>query len=201
MVLSTLKHDRERGFLDGQFLIAMPGMQDGNFARAVVYICAHSDAGAMGFIINRAQEISFTDVLLHLKLMEEADTIMLPQPTRDIPILAGGPVETGRGFVLHSDDFTSESSVPVSEDISLTATLDVIRAICDGRGPARATMLLGYAGWGPGQLEMEIAANGWLNCPSTDELIFDTALEEKYERALALLGVSPEMLSSEAGHA
>jgi Putative transcriptional regulator len=201
MVLSTLKHDRERGFLDGQFLIAMPGMQDGNFARAVVYICAHSDAGAMGFIINRAQEISFTDVLLHLKLMEEADTIMLPQPTRDIPILAGGPVETGRGFVLHSDDFSSESSVPVSEDISLTATLDVIRAICDGRGPARATMLLGYAGWGPGQLEMEIAANGWLNCPSTDELIFDTALEEKYERALALLGVSPEMLSSEAGHA
>jgi putative transcriptional regulator len=201
MVLSTLKEDRERGFLDGQFLIAMPGMQDGNFARSVVYVCAHSDAGAMGFVINRAQEISFTDVLLHLKLMEQSEAIMLPQPTRDIPILAGGPVETGRGFVLHSDDFKSESSIPVSDEISLTATLDIIRAICDGRGPARATMLLGYAGWGPGQLEMEIGANGWLNCPASDDLVFDTALDAKYERALALLGVSPEMLSTEAGHA
>jgi putative transcriptional regulator len=179
----------------------MPGMQDGNFARSVVYVCAHSDAGAMGFVINRAQEISFTDVLLHLKLMEQSEAIMLPQPTRDIPILAGGPVETGRGFVLHSDDFKSESSIPVSDEISLTATLDIIRAICDGRGPARATMLLGYAGWGPGQLEMEIGANGWLNCPASDDLVFDTALDAKYERALALLGVSPEMLSTEAGHA
>lgn len=201
MSFSTLADKSERGFLDGQFLIAMPGMQDSNFTRAVVYICAHSQAGAMGFIINRPQQISFTDVLLHLKLMDQADAIMLPVQTRDFPILSGGPVETGRGFVLHSDDFVSESSIPVSDDISLTATLDIIRAICDGRGPSRATMLLGYAGWGPGQLEIEIGNNGWLNCPASDELIFDRALEGKYERALALLGVSPEMLSSEAGHA
>ncbi|WP_117190716.1 YqgE/AlgH family protein [Rhizobium terrae] len=201
MVFSTLKDKRERGFLDGQFLIAMPGMRDGNFTRAVVYVCAHSPAGAMGFIINRSQQISFTDVLLHLKLMDQNEAIMLPGSTRDFPILSGGPVETGRGFVLHSDDFTSESSIPVSDDISLTATLDIIRAICDGRGPARATMLLGYAGWGPGQLEAEIVNNGWLNCPATEDLIFDRMLDGKYEKALALMGVSPEMLSSEAGHA
>jgi len=201
MAFSTLKDKRERGFLDGQFLIAMPGMQDDNFVRTVVYICAHSAAGAMGFIINRPQSISFTDVLLHLKLMDKTDAIMLPGETRNFPILSGGPVETGRGFVLHSDDFSSESSIPVSDDISLTATLDIIRAICDGRGPTRATMLLGYAGWGPGQLETEISSNGWLNCPANEELIFDRSLEGKYERALAILGVSPEMLSSEAGHA
>ena len=201
MALSSLKDTDERGFLDGQFLIAMPSMQDGNFARAVVYICAHSLAGAMGFIINRPQNISFTDVLLHLKLCDQTEAIILPDQTRDFPILSGGPVETGRGFVLHSDDFLSESSIPVSEEISLTATLDIVRAIGEGRGPARATMLLGYAGWGPGQLETEIVGNGWLTCPATEELIFDRVLEGKYERALALLGIAPEMLSSEAGHA
>lgn len=201
MAFSTLMDKRERGFLDGQFLIAMPGMQDDNFVRTVVYICAHSGAGAMGFIINRPQSISFTDVLLHLKLMDKTDAIMLPGETRDFPILSGGPVETGRGFVLHSDDFSSESSIPVSDDISLTATLDIVRAISNGRGPVKATMLLGYAGWGPGQLETEISNNGWLNCAANEELIFDRTLEGKYERALAILGVSPEMLSSDAGHA
>ncbi|MGN7292023.1 YqgE/AlgH family protein [Rhizobium sp. SAFR-030] len=201
MTFATLKDKRERGFLDGQFLIAMPGMQDGNFDRSVVYICAHSAAGAMGFIINRSQSISFTEVLLHLKLVEQPEAIMMDGATRDFPILNGGPVETGRGFVLHSDDFSSESSIPVSDDISLTATLDILRAICEGRGPKRATMLLGYAGWGPGQLESEIGSNGWLNCPACEELIFDRTLEDKYERALASMGVRPEMLSRETGHA
>jgi putative transcriptional regulator len=201
MTFATLKDKRERGFLDGQFLIAMPGMQDGNFDRSVVYICAHSAAGAMGFIINRSQSISFTEVLLHLKLVEQPQAIMMDGATRDFPILNGGPVETGRGFVLHSDDFSSESSIPVSDDISLTATLDILRAICEGRGPKRATMLLGYAGWGPGQLESEIGSNGWLNCPACEELIFDRTLEDKYDRALASMGVRPEMLSRETGHA
>lgn len=201
MALSILKDRQERGFLDGQFLIAMPGMQDGNFERTVVYVCAHSPAGAMGFIINRAQPISFPEILLHLKLVDQPEAIMLPSHTRDFPILGGGPVETGRGFVLHSDDYSSDSSIPVSDDISLTATLDIVRAIYDGRGPSRATMLLGYAGWGPGQLEAEVVANGWLNCPASEDLIFDTALEGKYDRALALLGVRPELLSREAGHA
>jgi putative transcriptional regulator len=201
MGFSALRDKRERGFLDGQFLIAMPGVQDGNFARSVVYICAHSSAGAMGFIVNRLQELSFSDVLLHLKLVEQQEAIMLPDKARQLPVLYGGPVETGRGFVLHSDDFTSESSIPVSDDISLTATLDILRAIAEGNGPARATMLLGYAGWGAGQLEAEMGNNGWLNCPAHDDIIFDPAVDTKYERALAIMGVSPEMLSTDAGHA
>ncbi|MCM2477787.1 YqgE/AlgH family protein [Rhizobium sp. CG5] len=201
MVFSTLTADRERGFLDGQFLIAMPGMADSNFHRSVIYVCAHSAAGAMGFIINRSQPVSFADVLQHLKLIDGQDAIMLPDHTRRFPIQCGGPVESGRGFVLHSDDYLSDSSIPVSDDISLTATLDIVRAISAGRGPRRATMMLGYAGWGAGQLEAEIAGNGWLNCPASEELIFDRSLDSKYERALALLGVSPAMLSMDAGHA
>jgi len=201
MGISSLKKDRERGFFDGQFLIAMPGMADNNFARAVVYICAHSAAGAMGFIVNRPQSVTFPDVLRHLNLADSDDLIVLPQRARDFPIQCGGPVESGRGFVLHSDDYLSDSSIPVSDEISLTATLDIVRAISDDRGPRRATMLLGYAGWGPGQLEFEIGNNGWLNCNGSDDLIFDRVLEGKYERALALLGVNPAMLSSEAGHA
>jgi putative transcriptional regulator len=201
MGLSALRDKRERGFLDGQFLIAMPGMQDGNFARTVVYICAHSAAGAMGFIINRLQDLSFPDVVEHLKLVDEPYREFLPEKARHFPVLYGGPVETGRGFVIHSDDYACESSIPVSDDISLTATLDILRAIAKGNGPARATMLLGYAGWGAGQLEAEIGNNGWLNCPSQEELIFDRMVDTKYERALASMGVTPEMLSTEAGHA
>ena len=201
MAFSAIMDKKERGFLDGQFLIAMPNLKDGNFVRSVVYICAHSPAGAMGFITNRAQPVSFTELLLHLKMVDQSEAIMLPGATRDFPILSGGPVETGRGFVLHSDDYSSESSIPVSDDISLTATLDIVRAIYDGRGPRRATMMLGYAGWGAGQLEAEIGANAWLNCPASEELIFDRSLDAKYDRALALLGVRPEMLSTDAGHA
>ena len=201
MAMSVLKNRRERGFLDGQFLIAMPGMADSNFARTVVYICAHSDDGAMGFVINRPQQLSFSDVLLHLDLLGEDEVIRLPGSTLDFPIRCGGPVESGRGFVLHSDDYMSESSIPVSDDICLTATLDIVRAISRGRGPQKGLMMLGYAGWGAGQIENEIGANGWLSCPAQEELIFDTNLDSKYERALGLMGNSPAMLSAEAGHA
>lgn len=192
---------RERGFLDGQFLIAMPGVFDQNFARTVIYICAHSPAGAMGFILNRRQAITLPEILLHLNMIDQHDAIMLPQHMKDFPIQTGGPVDTGRGFVLHSDDYLTDSSIPVSEDICLTATLDILRAISDGGGPRRATMLLGYAGWAGGQLEAEIANNGWLHCAPSEELIFDRKLDDKYERALALMGISPAMLSNEAGHA
>ncbi|MFK0331481.1 YqgE/AlgH family protein [Rhizobium sp. NPDC090275] len=201
MSLSTLKNRRERGFFDGQFLIAMPGVSDSNFARTVIYVCAHSDAGAMGFIINRSQELSFTDVLMHLDMIKSDEAILMPPPSGDLSIQTGGPVESGRGFVLHSDDYLCDSSIPVSDDICMTATLDIIRAIAKGEGPKRATMLLGYAGWGAGQLEAEIASNGWLNCPANDALIFDPHLDDKYERALAGMGISAAMLSTEAGHA
>jgi putative transcriptional regulator len=198
--IHALKRNGERGFLDGQFLIAMPGMADSNFSRAVVYICAHSDEGAMGFVINQPQQLTFVDVLLHLKLIGNDDAIMLPDATREFLIQKGGPVESGRGFVLHSDDYLTQSSIPVSPDICLTATVDIVRAISRGRGPKRATMLLGYAGWGAGQLETEVSNNGWLTCPADENLIFDRGLDGKYNRALALMGVNPAMLSMEAGH-
>ncbi|KOF16664.1 hypothetical protein AC244_20515 [Ensifer adhaerens] len=201
MAIPMAQKKRERGFLDGQFLIAMPGMFDTNFARTVIFICAHSDDGAMGFILNRPQQLTFADVLMHLEILDEDEAIRLPAMTRDFQIQTGGPVETGRGFVLHSDDYLSDSSIPVSDDICLTATLDIVRAISRGEGPHRATMMLGYAGWGPGQLEAEITQNGWLTCPAHEELIFDKALGDKYDRALALMGVSPAMLSIDAGHA
>ncbi|KPF46966.1 YqgE/AlgH family protein [Rhizobium sp. G187] len=191
----------ERGFLDGHLLIAMPGVTSGDFARSVVYICAHSDAGAMGFIINRPQPVTFADLLLHLELIDRNDAIMLPDHARHFPIQCGGPVDQSRGFVLHSDDYLSDSSIPVSDDISLTATLDIVRAISDGRGPRHATMMLGYAGWGPGQLEQEIARNGWLHCAATEDLIFDRFLDDKYDRALAMMGINPAMLSMDVGHA
>jgi putative transcriptional regulator len=198
--LHTLKSKGERGFLDGQFLIAMPGMADGNFSRSVVYVCAHSAEGAMGFIINQSQQLSFVDILRHLKIVADEDAILLSDETRDFPIQKGGPVESGRGFVLHTDDYLSQSSIPVSDEICLTATVDIIRAMSRGRGPRKASLLLGYAGWGAGQIESEIANNGWLSCPADESLIFDSCLDNKYDRALALMGIHPAMLSMQAGH-
>lgn len=198
--ISALRKNRSRGFLDGHFLIAMPGMVDANFARSVVYICAHSDDGAMGFIINKTQGLTFSEVLTHLQLASTDDEVT-PDISNEIVIQMGGPVEMGRGFVLHSDDYTSRSSIPVSEDVSLTSTVDIVRAIYRGAGPRKAAMMLGYAGWGAGKLEVEIGRNGWLNCPADENLIFDQRLDDKYERALALMGVNPAMLSRQTGHA
>ena len=200
-MMATLHKTRERGMLDGQFLIAMPGMLDSNFSRTVVFICAHSSDGAMGFVLNRSQQLTFPEVLLHLELIDPDQAIRLPEATRDFQIQTGGPVETGRGFVLHSDDYLSESSIPINDEICMTATLDIIRAISRGKGPNKAMLMLGYVGWGPGQLESEIAANDWLTSPPNEELIFDRTLVDKYDRALALMGVAPAMLSPTAGHA
>jgi putative transcriptional regulator len=199
--LLTMKKKRQRGVLDGQFLIAMPSLLDNSFSKTVIFLCAHSDEGAMGFIINRTQSLSFLSILQHLKLVGEDDHFDVPGQARAMPIYAGGPVENGRGFVLHSDDFMSESSIPVTEDICLTVTLDVVKAMARGRGPRKAAMMLGYAGWSAGQLENEMAQNTWLHCRGTDNLIFDPVVDDKYERAMATMGVSPAMLSTQAGHA
>lgn len=198
--LSTLRSKRERGFLDGHFLIAMPGMDDTNFSRSVVYICAHTHEGAMGFIINKPQSLTFDEVLVHLHLTDELDGPS-PMTRPQVTIHLGGPVEAGRSFVLHSDDYMSQSSIPVSEDISLTSTVDIVRAIHEGMGPRKSALMLGYAGWRAGQLEAEIACNGWLNCPADESLIFDERLGAKYDRALALMGINPASLSVQAGHA
>lgn len=193
----------ERSYLDGQFLIAMPSMQDDRFARSVIYLCAHSDEGAMGIVVNQAvPQIDFADLLVQLDIIAEGPEIRLPRAASRMIVQRGGPVETGRGFVLHSADyFVENSTLPIDDNICLTATLDVLKAIASGAGPENAMLALGYAGWGAGQLEQEIQANGWLSLEGDTDLIFDTDLDGKYGRALSLLGIEPAMLSTEAGHA
>lgn len=192
-----------RGYLDGHFLISMPGMQDSRFARTVVYVCAHSSEGAMGIMINQlAPQITFRDLLVQLDIIPEGPEIRLPGPAGRMQVHRGGPVETGRGFVLHSADyFIENSTLPIDEHICLTATLEILKAIAVGSGPQNAMLALGYAGWAPGQLETEIQANGWLNCTARPDLIFDPDLDSIYDRALAMIGIDPGRLSSEAGHA
>jgi putative transcriptional regulator len=194
---------RSGGFLDGQLLIAMPSMADKRFARSVVYVCAHSGDGAMGIVINKlANEVSFRDLLVQLEIVEARNEPDLPGGVDAIRVHRGGPVETGRGFVLHSADFFIENATLAIEDgICLTATLEILRAISEGRGPDRALLALGYAGWAPGQLEFEIQANGWLHSKADRGLLFDADIDGKYDRALAKIGVEPAMLSTDAGHA
>src|SRR5919206_273445 len=180
-----------RGFLDGQMLIASPGMQDERFSRTLIYMCAHSSEGAMGIVVNQpAANISFPDLLVQLEVIPAADLIQLPRRAGTVKVLKGGPVETGRGFVLHSADFFIEdSTLPIDEGICLTATLDILKAIARGDGPASALLALGYAGWAPGQLESEIQENGWLHCSADPELIFGPDTDGKYERALKKIGI------------
>ncbi|MCT8998657.1 YqgE/AlgH family protein [Chelativorans intermedius] len=190
-----------QGTLQNHFLIAMPGMRDERFARSVIYLCAHSEDGAMGLIINRTQQLGFTDVLVELGLLDRSQSIRLPARARQMPVRNGGPVDRSRGFVLHSGDYMVDSSMPVSEQVCLTATMDILRAISVGKGPRHALMALGYSGWGAGQLEMEIAENGWLACPATPELLFEHDIETLYDRILASIGVDLAHLSTVAGHA
>jgi len=193
----------DRGYLDGQILIAMPVVEDERFARSVIYICAHSPEGAMGIVLNRpAGSIDFPDLLVQLDIIEKPEQIVLPSHAETMKVMKGGPVETGRGFVLHSSDFfIKNATLPIDEGICLTATLDILKAIAKGQGPRKAILALGYAGWAPGQLESEIQENGWLHCPADPDLIFGNDVDEKYHRALQKLGIDLAMLSSEAGHA
>ncbi len=197
------KHTRPQGFLDGQLLIAMPSMADKRFARSVVYLCAHSGDGAMGIVINKlASEVSFRDLLVQLDIVQAGNEPDLPGGVDNVRVHRGGPVETGRGFVLHSSDFfLDNATLPIDEGVCLTATLEILRAISDGRGPDRALLALGYAGWRPGQLEFEIQSNGWLHSQADSDILFDDDIDAKYDRALAKIGIEPAMLSDEAGHA
>ena len=181
----------------------MPSMGDPRFSRSVIYLCAHSSEGAMGIIINhRAPNISFTELLEQLHIVPTEDRISLPPSLSAMAVHLGGPVETGRGFVLHSADyFKAESTLPIDESMCLTATIDILRDIAKGSGPNRALLALGYAGWAPGQLEDEIQSNGWLNCPANPELVFDPEVDLKYNKALGVLGVDPIRLVNDSGHA
>lgn len=191
------------GFLDGQLLVAMPSMSDPRFDRSVIYVCAHSSEGAMGIIVNqRASHISFLELLDQLEIIPEDQRIAVPANVRAMDVHVGGPVETGRGFVLHSSDyFATDSTLPIDDGVCLTATIDILKAIAKGAGPNRALLALGYAGWAPGQLESEIQNNGWLHCRADDELLFEETLEDKYTHALKKIGIDPGYLVSDAGHA
>jgi putative transcriptional regulator len=193
--MATLSQNMDAGYMTGQLLIAMPQMEDSRFARSLIYVCAHTAEGAMGLVINRAVDnVTFPDLLRQLNIMPG-------QPSPPDPILFGGPVETGRGFVLHSSDYVRDATLLVDHEVGLTATLDILKDIAAGHGPRRSLLMLGYAGWGPGQLDAEIQANGWLNTAGDEALIFDHDLETKWDKALAKLGVALSTLSVEAGHA
>ncbi len=182
-------------YLTGQLLIAMPGMSDPRFSKTVVYICAHNADGAMGLVVNRAIDtLSFPDLLEQL----EIDAVGDETP---IEVLFGGPVESARGFVLHSPDYVQDATLVVDEHIALTATTDILKAIAGGGGPHNRILALGYAGWGPGQLDSEIMSNGWLHVDADDDLVFGHDLERKWEQAIQKIGIDPRMLSGEAGHA
>lgn len=191
------------GYLDGRLLIAMPVMGDSRFERSVIYLCAHSAEGAMGIIVNHpAGSVDFPELLEQLGIVKKGEHIKLPQNAESMKVLAGGPVDTGRGFVLHSSDFYIEhATLRIDDGVCLTATVDILRAIANGSGPKHAILALGYAGWAPGQLETEIQSNGWLHCDADADLIFGDDVDEKYGRALRKIGIDPGMLSNEAGHA
>ncbi len=185
----------EEGLLTGQFLIAMPAMNTPHFAQTVIYICAHTPDGAMGIVFNRPlASPSFDD------LLEQLDVEPVP-PMRRIELFRGGPVDSARGFVLHTADWTSDGSLRVGSQMALTASLDVLKAIADGGGPRHGLLALGYAGWGPGQLDQEMQDNAWLSAPASVDLLFDGNHDTKWRRAMALLKIDPLLLSGKAGHA
>lgn len=194
---------RSEGYLEGQMLIAMPTMGDQRFERTVIYMCAHSADGAWGIVINRrSRRLTFPGLLVQLDVIKEEEAIRLPESAADIDVLRGGPVERGRGFMLHSTDYAADKSTfLLGDNVAVTATVDILKAVARGEGPQQAVLALGYAGWAPGQLEQELQANGWLTCDADESFIFDHDQDAKYDRALRKIGIDPAMLSGQAGHA
>ena len=181
--------------LTNHFLIAMPGLQDPNFSRTVTFVCEHSEAGAMGIVINRPMEIQLGEVLLQLDIDVKARDV------NEIPVYLGGPVQTDRGFVIHDGDFSFDSTLTVTPNLSVTTSRDVLEAIANGSGPTNRLIALGYAGWGEGQLEQEMIANAWLSGPADPEVLFATPSAERWQSAAQRLGVDLNLLSGQAGHA
>lgn len=183
------------GYLGGQLLVAMPNMQDPRFSRSVVYLCAHTADGAMGLIVNKLiDSLSFPDLLRQLGIEPV-------EPSNQIHVHFGGPVEAARGFVLHSTDYVHDATMVVDDQFALTATIDVLKAIAKGSGPRRSLLALGYAGWAPGQLDQEIQSNGWLIAPADADLVFDAETTKVWQRVISRLGIDVSKLSSTAGHA
>ncbi|MFP6759772.1 MAG: YqgE/AlgH family protein [Alphaproteobacteria bacterium] len=189
--------ETQDGYLSGQLLIAMPQMTDPRFEHSVVYMCAHNADGAMGLVVNKLVDaMSFTELLRQMELEIESDNL-----DDRIQVHFGGPVESARGFVLHTTDYVSEATMRVDDTFSMTATIDVLRSIARGSGPSQAIFTLGYAGWAPGQLDTEIQSNGWLNVAADQDLVFGREHDIKWTQAVAKVGVDPSFLSSEAGDA
>lgn len=182
------------GSLRDHFLIAMPGLNDSSFAHTVTYICEHSEKGAMGVVINTATPMLLKEIFSQMDLNDLSDQ-------GNQIVMSGGPVQPERGFVLHSNDAKWQSTLEISADISLTASRDIITALAEGRGPKQCLVALGYAGWGEGQLEAEIAANSWLTVPADKDIIFNTPLQERWTSAAQTLGIDVNLISSTAGHA
>lgn len=184
-----------QGFMTGHLLAAMPQMGDARFNHSVIYVCVHNEEGAMGLVINRlVHTLTFPDMLLQLGIEPRGKL-----PT--IQVHSGGPMETGRGFVLHSTDYQDEGTMQIDDQIGLTATIDILRNIAQGRGPQRRLLALGYAVWAPGQLDSEIQNNSWLTVPMDETLLFDEQFDDKWQRSLQKIGVAPDMLSGQFGHA
>jgi len=184
--------------LRNQFLIAMPHMEDPNFAHTVTYICEHSEEGAMGIVINLISNLSMSDIFDELKIASAGT----PPTILEQPIMQGGPVQPERGFILHSKTEQQWlASTPITDSLSLTCSPDILEAIAAGEGPEHWQVALGYAGWGAGQLEQEIAENTWLNCPASEHILFNTPVEQRANAAAAVLGIDLNLISSQAGHA
>ena len=185
--------------LTNQFLIAMPGMGDDTFAGAVVYLCEHNESGALGLVINKPIDITLKN------LFEKVELSLDASPLAAQPVFFGGPVQTERGFVLHEpvagEESRYSSTLRIPGGLAMTTSKDVLEALAHGGGPKRLLVTLGYSGWGAGQLEDEIGRNGWLTVDAVPDVIFDTPVAQRYDRALALLGIDPRMLSQDAGHA
>ncbi|ROQ21460.1 putative transcriptional regulator [Marinimicrobium koreense] len=182
------------GSLRDHFLIAMPGMLDRNFAHSITYICEHSDEGAMGLVLNNAMPLTLGDIFSQLELGDE-------QRLGDRTVLAGGPVQVERGFVVHNDTSRWQSTLSVADDVSLSASRDILEALAEGRGPENFIIALGYAGWEAGQLEDEIAANAWLTMPADRHILFHTPSEQRWAAAANHLGFDLNLISATAGHA
>ncbi|HUG57857.1 MAG TPA: YqgE/AlgH family protein [Candidimonas sp.] len=197
MVSTVNRADAESSTnLSQQLLVAMPGKVSGNLANTVIYVCEHTEHGALGLVINRPTDLTVGDLLKRIDL----DLSLEIGPVQDTPVFFGGPVQTDRGFVLHAPAGEYSSSIQLG-DVALTTSRDVLQDVAQGRGPAMLLITLGYAGWGAGQLESEMSQNAWLNVSATTEILFNTPSENRYEAALGQLGIDPLMLAGDAGHA
>ncbi len=185
----------EEIYLANHFLIAMPSLEDGNFSQSVTFICEHDDNGALGITINRPSEFSLAEIFSQLQIATKEGGV------NNQTVLNGGPVQTERGFILHTPAGQWDSSLKVTDNIAVTTSQDIMQAIANNEGPEKSLLALGYAGWGPGQLEYEIAENTWLSCPATEDILFNTPIEKRWTAAAMLLGIDLQLLSNQTGHA